>query len=573
MMSNYLKSALLIQKVYRRYRLSSKWRVLLARRKYGVAVLQRTARRMLAYKVARGLRAQQNSEWEQLWYPTKSLLYYYNHVTKKSQYSEPEGPFRPLVRDRLSAALIQAWPEIDNRRGVNALVPGNCKPVLPGTLCEACKVRRCVRQCWHCPSEEYYDAVNQAYVFPYCFACHVKEHGENGDKVDHEFKVIGEEVEVPDSVAMLRCCMCEEPSTRKCMGSLDEHQVDEICHQLKRAKLKNWQKVLIENNVGGEKKLKLLLEQLFESEGAVLEEEEEDGHQVGSPITAKRNTRATAAQLQSVRSMLEQIRAECDECYCASCYKEVHSGGRRSTHKWKGHRTYCPICVVCGASAAESECLDCQSLYCDSCCKVFHSMGRKKRHKQRPYFEPLGEGLTYCRYCNRRAADTSCTNEGCERVACDSCLEFVHKDKDRCAKEMIEDAALRNTSRSGRLTKSVRGLPPPSIEKGGGGGVGGKKLVRPGTAPTPDYLCAVCEEPADCLCVQCGDFYCSKVWMGNPGCFAKAHPRGNRATHTLQPLPETTTTMHVTGSSLHSNSLTLLPSKSSGGALAKKGKT
>jgi len=42
----------------------------------------------------------------------------------------------------------------------------------------------------------------------------------------------------------------------------------------------------------------------------------------------------------------------------------------------------------------------------------------------------------------------------------------------------------------------------------------------------------VCEGTADQLCVQCGDFYCSKP----SDCFGKMHSRGNRATHTLQPL-------------------------------------
>lgn len=43
----------------------------------------------------------------------------------------------------------------------------------------------------------------------------------------------------------------------------------------------------------------------------------------------------------------------------------------------------------------------------------------------------------------------------------------------------------------------------------------------------------MCEEPADQLCVQCGDLYCSN---NTSNCFGTMHSRGNRATHTLQAL-------------------------------------
>jgi hypothetical protein len=37
----------------------------------------------------------------------------------------------------------------------------------------------------------------------------------------------------------------------------------------------------------------------------------------------------TAVQLQSVRTMLERTRSECDDNYCLDCYLVVHSGGKR----------------------------------------------------------------------------------------------------------------------------------------------------------------------------------------------------------------------------------------------------
>jgi hypothetical protein len=48
----------------------------------------------------------------------------------------------------------------------------------------------------------------------------------------------------------------------------------------------------------------------------------------------------------------------------------------------------------------------------------------------------------------------------------------------------------------------------------------------------------VCGEEADKRCVQCGDLYCSIVYMGNAGCFAKFHSKGNRASHTTETMAE-----------------------------------
>jgi hypothetical protein len=48
--------------------------------------------------------------------------------------------------------------------------------------------------------------------------------------------------------------------------------------------------------------------------------------------------------------------------------------------------------------------------------------------------------------------------------------------------------------------------------------------------------CVSCQEEADQICLECGDLYCSRTWMGNPGCFISYHSRGNRINHTLEPL-------------------------------------
>lgn len=61
-----------------------------------------------------------------------------------------------------------------------------------------------------------------------------------------------------------------------------------------------------------------------------------------------------------------------------------------------------------------------------------------------------------------------------------------------------------------------------------------KRAVQSNAADTDPDACVVCGEEADQKCVQCGDCYCSRTWMGNPGCFAQHHSKGNRTAHTTE---------------------------------------
>ena len=64
----------------------------------------------------------------------------------------------------------------------------------------------------------------------------------------------------------LRCCVCDEPATRKCLGILDDQQIDEVCSKLKRAPADQWKATLLEANVGGEHKLNRLLDEIVAEE-------------------------------------------------------------------------------------------------------------------------------------------------------------------------------------------------------------------------------------------------------------------------------------------------------------------
>ena len=218
--------------------------------------------------------------------------------------------------------------------------------------------------------------------------------------------------------------------------------------------------------------------------------------------------------------MLERTRAECDECYCDDCYRDVHSGGKRSTHRWIGFGEGGPVCHVCARSPAETECADCgNGRYCNSCFRVFHAKGHKKKHKHTPVLElptylENGTKPEYCHRCKRRGAAYGCESPGCDFRGCDSCYLCIHQPE--CARER----ALQNSALLSRFETTVdEPVDAQHLH------VGHKNAI-----------CAICGEPADQRCVQCGDLYCSRTWMGNAGCFLQVHDRGNRMKHVTEKL-------------------------------------
>jgi hypothetical protein len=117
----------------------------------------------------------------------------------------------------------------------------------------------------------------------------------------------------------MTCCECAEPATRKCLGILDDKEIDDLCTKLQRANALNWSRVLKLANVGGERRVAMMMDQL-------------SGSAVPAGVDPK-TVFLTSSQLQQVRMMLERTRAECDECYCDRCYKDLHSNGKRAMHR------------------------------------------------------------------------------------------------------------------------------------------------------------------------------------------------------------------------------------------------
>jgi hypothetical protein len=118
----------------------------------------------------------------------------------------------------------------------------------------------------------------------------------------------------------------------------------------------------------------------------------------------------------------------------------------------------------------------------------------------------------YCQLCDRRLGTDLCYF--CNRYFCNSCHECYHS----------KTCAL-NPQTSPAPAAQLSPSRPSTSGTGTGGGVG--------EAPP---VCVQCGEEADQQCEQCRDFYCSRVWMGNPGCFQTYHSKGNRVNHTAVPI-------------------------------------
>ena len=416
----------LIQRRARGFAKKSRLRRIIVARRRAIALMQRFLRGSMARAEASKLRLEQQAEWEQMWDADREIIYFYSNRTGKSSYLQPRGAYRPLIRDRRSQALMQAWPVLDHRRGlgmptkaVSAVqgLDGEHASVAPQlAFCAVCHVRKCVRLCQGCVlpvvGEEALRVAarrgrREDRPMPYCFPCFTQAHGENTAIAEHAFTLA---TQGPEAEMFLQCVICDEPATRKCMGILDDGQIDDLCARLGRTSPKLWPDLLTAANVGGERKLAIILHDVLDSRtlaglgggGSESGSTGGDGDgdaaddasagqasRAGSHATGHRGAlgrvgdevQLTSTQMQKVRQALERTRAECDESYCADCYKEVHAGGKRSMHRWIGFEASCPVCVVCTRSPAEEACRDCAAGYCSTCFKVFHATGRKRKHK------------------------------------------------------------------------------------------------------------------------------------------------------------------------------------------------
>lgn len=592
-----------------------KWLKRKDRLRAGVRLAQRLYRGLRGRRFAAALSAEKFSDWEQLWNDKRQLMYYYNKITKESTYREPRGPFRPLLRDKKSYALVQAWPDLEGGlsevesptekyllpalydqtglsqtgyemtsfeqqqetypviEGAGTYDPNNslaestwggeseydtqadfvpdpafastdtgttgqlvnAEPPVNPMMCSVCKVRKYMRICFDCTgigvnhrwAPSY---TNGAYSSKFCFSCFALTHPSGdpdtkGHRTEESTLAAAvaamaasqednfgetEGIALGQESKSLMCSVCSEPATRKCMGPLDDRHIDALCNEIHKASATSWVSILQSTGLWSDRRLSVLLEQVKGIDVG--------GNNVGA------SGRLSLAQLQEVRIMLERTRAECDDCYCASCYAEVHTGGKRSSHKWVGFQQHAAVCAVCSHSAAEVTCKDCATNYCNSCFRVFHSKGRKKKHSKEILLEDASNHYaSRCVVCVRRLGALKCRD--CDELCCDSCLECgAHKAV--CVPNPIAGDISRPDTATSAYSAGRSLANAASSDWGVSDGGRGTKQVN----------CVVCGEPADQKCVQCRDHYCSRVWMGNPGCFAVQHSKGNRAKHVVQSL-------------------------------------
>jgi len=468
-------------------------------RRISVIKIQQAARCRHARKLCIELRKQQDAIWEQLWDAKRNVMYYYNRLTDESKFAEPRDVFRPLVRDKRSSRLLQAWPNLRRDNVESSKILNDL------SICKICQFRKTVRKCEDC------DVHN---ITPYCFPCYQKVHVDE-DNVHRFVDVEGDHQVVSKS---LRCSICNQIATRKCLGLFDDHQIDIICNDLLKSKITDWPKVLAQSNIAGEKKIQVILDNLNTIDNI--------SHGRNPDVS---DETLLFSYLQQIKTILERFRAECDECFCAECYEVVHTGGKRSLHRWIGFQANALVCNVCVRSPATMRCNYCteNSCYCLFCYKVFHSKGKKKRHTHSVIIEDMTNAAdVFCDMCDRRPAQIPCENEKCNFFGCDSCYECNHKRS--CRWNETEPKIPRQTAEQ-RLIIILYSLVSHYFSL----------FFYPYRKSddisyiTPEmFVCVNCGKEADSKCKQCGDFYCSETWMGNPGCFVVLHSKGNRVRHT-----------------------------------------
>jgi hypothetical protein len=264
------------------------------------------------------------------------------------------------------------------------------------TICCHCNERKTLRICFECfypdgrqqpfspyrvmsPGKSPGGRNERSMPVPYCFPCFANVHSNDPTRINHRFKgsshlwfkispclslslILSPSLSISLFVCLsvclspylsvslslclsdlenhdvkhLKCCECNELATRKCLGILDEKEIDDICGKLHRAPAENWKKILQESNIGGDRRLVMLLDQLTEEP-----DPRAPTPSSNLPSTTSGDTVSThhlsAHQLQHIRMLLERTRAECDECYCDRCYKDIHQGGKRAHHRSVAH--------------------------------------------------------------------------------------------------------------------------------------------------------------------------------------------------------------------------------------------
>ena len=117
----------------------------IAARESTALLLQCLWRGHQARELGRYLVSQQQSLWEELWSDAENVFYYFHKATGEALWHAPEVPFRPMVRDRFTQRLMQAWPQIEHPEEEALAEKGvcmRCKDDEATRVCNQCAPKR-----------------------------------------------------------------------------------------------------------------------------------------------------------------------------------------------------------------------------------------------------------------------------------------------------------------------------------------------------------------------------------------------------------------------------------------------
>ena len=130
-----------LQTFMRCYLQQRRWAVYIRARETTALKVQCLWRGHVARDLARYLEMQQQSLWEELWSDEENVFYYYHKPTGEALWHAPEVPYRPMVRDRFTQRLMQAWPQIEHPEDEVMAAEG---------ICMRCKEEEATRVCNQC---------------------------------------------------------------------------------------------------------------------------------------------------------------------------------------------------------------------------------------------------------------------------------------------------------------------------------------------------------------------------------------------------------------------------------------
>ncbi|CAM9506452.1 unnamed protein product [Chrysoparadoxa australica] len=477
-------AAIAVQVCYRGHKARRRVAVLVAKRCKAAVMLQCAYRQRAAHQLYQSLAAQKASRWEELWDDENHRSYFHNLDSLETSWDEPGAPYRPLVRDKFTQRLVQAWPMLDIEKEQQ-------REAEPG-FCMRCKEEKATRMCNECSHKDLKSWSRGKWH--YCFACYAERHAERVELRSHTFTLTsdGGDVRLPP----LTCSNCGELATRRCLGiALPAAVLEEVDKKIALARLQQRG----ENRKGGAQQGDSLVTREgfldFLVDECKLPFSSSRVQALYTDCLGEGTSRRSPVEFWLVcKRELREGQDNCDDVLCAACWQLIHKRGQRAKHRWMGFQAGAEVCVCCAKHAAERRCGVCEDALCAGCFKETHASGKRRNH---PWSLVMEEGLEEenavgCESCSRRLATERC--DACGAQLCDSCCAFEH---------------------------------PKACPARGAAEEGDEEVL---------LECSVCGKVPTKMCRQCQVVYCEHTWIGNEGgCFGKDHMKGQRRFHTTEP--------------------------------------